>query len=96
VERVSELETRIAVTAPSWSRLVRQLSGIVEERAQQHSFWRRLLRGTAFRQQVEARQQEARKAAEEVFTAERESGNQPPPETHLLTLAATPQPHDPH
>ena len=88
VERVSELETRVAVTGSELEQTRAQLSGIVEERAQQHSFLATAAEETrAFRQQVEARQQEARAAAEEVFTAERELETNRRHAMHLLTLA---------
>jgi chromosome segregation protein len=88
VERVSELETRIAVTGAELEQTRSQLSGIVEERAQQHSFLATAAEEAhAFRQQVEARQQEARAAAEEVFTAERELETSRRHAIHLLTLA---------
>src|SRR5271157_2171342 len=88
VERVSELEMRIAVTGAELEQTRAQLSGIVEERAQQHSFLATAAEETrAFRQQVEARQQEARAAAEEVFTAERELETNRRHAMHLLTLA---------
>jgi chromosome segregation protein len=57
-----------------------QLGGIAEERAQQHAFLETAAgEARAFRQQVEARQQEARTAAEEVFTAERQLGDHAAP-----------------
>jgi len=88
VERVSELETRIAVTGAELEQTRAQLSGIVEERDQQHSFLATAAEeARAFRQQVEARQQEARTAAEEVFTAERELETSRRHAMHLLTLA---------
>ena len=47
----------------------------------------------AFRQQVEARQQEARTAAEEVFAAERELETSRRHAMHLLTLAGNARNH---
>ena len=59
-----------------------------EERAQQHAFLETAAgEAKAFRQQVEARQQEARTAAEEVFTAERQLESSRRHAMHLLTLA---------
>ena len=54
---------------------------------------RRRTRRSAFRQQVEARQQEARTAAEEVFTAERELEASRRHAMHLLTLAGNARNH---
>ena len=64
------------------------MAGIEEERAQQRSFLETAA-GEAheFRQKVEARQQEARAAAEEVFNAERELEASRRHAMHLLTLA---------
>ena len=68
-ERVSELEARIAAAGAELEQTRTQLAGIEEERAQQRSFLETAA-GEAheFRQKVEARQHEARAAAEEVFT----------------------------
>jgi chromosome segregation protein len=97
VERVSELETRIAVTGAELEQTRTQLSGIVEERAQQHSFLATAAEEAhAFRQQVEARQQEARAAAEEVFAAERELETSRRQDIHLLTLAGNARNHTTH
>ena len=63
-ERVIELETRIAAAGVELEQTRTQLSGIAEERTQQHSFLETAAgEARAFRQQVEARQIEARTAA---------------------------------
>ncbi len=87
-ERVAELETRIAAAATELEQTRTQLAGITEERAQQHSFLESAA-GEAheFRQNVEARQHEARAAAEEVFRSERELEAGRRHALHLLTLA---------
>jgi chromosome segregation protein len=65
-----------------------QLSGIAEERAQHHSFLETAAGEVrAFHQKVEARQQEARTAAEEVFSAERQLDANRRHAMHLLALA---------
>ncbi len=70
------------------------MGGIAEERAQQHEFLETAAgEAKAFRQQVEARQQEARTAAEEVFTAERELEASRRHAMHLLTLAGNARNH---
>jgi len=87
-ERVAELETRIAAAAAELEQTRLQLAGITEERAQQHSFLESAAgEAREFRHQVEARQQEARTAAEEVFRAERELEAGRRHALHLLTLA---------
>ncbi len=74
--------------ALSWSRHALQMTGIAEERAQQRTFLETAAgEANAFRQKVEARQHEARTAAEEVFTAEREMEAGRRHAMHLLTLA---------
>ena len=72
-ERVSDLEARIAASAAELEQTRTQLAGIEEERAQQKSFLETAA-GEAheFHAKVQARQQEARAAAEEVFKSERE------------------------
>jgi chromosome segregation protein len=88
-ERVGELEMRIAAAATELAATRTQLASIAEERTQQHSFLETAAgEAKAFRQKVEARQQEARTAAEEVFTAERELENSRRHAMHLLTMAA--------
>ncbi len=87
-ERVAELETRIAGAATELEQTRTQLAGITEERAQQHSFLESAAgEAREFRQNVEARQQEARAAAEEVFRAERELEAGRRHALHVLTLA---------
>ncbi|HWG21869.1 MAG TPA: chromosome segregation protein SMC [Terracidiphilus sp.] len=87
-ERVGELEARMAATAAEIEQTRTQLAGIVEERAQQHSFLETAAgEARAFHQKVAARQQEARTAAEEVFNAERQLEANRRHGLHLLTLA---------
>ena len=88
-ERVSELEARIAASGAELEQTRTQRSGIEEERAQQKSFLETAA-GEAhqFRQKVEARQHEARAAAEEVYSAERDLEAGRRNAMHLLTLAA--------
>ncbi len=87
-ERVSELEARIAASGAELEQTRTQLAGIEEERAQQKSFLETAA-GEAheFHAKVEARQHEARSAAEEVFTAERELETERRHAMHLLTLS---------
>jgi chromosome segregation protein len=87
-ERVSELEARIAAGSAELEQTRTQLAGIEEERAQHKSFLETAA-GEAheFHIKVEARQQEARGAAEEVFTAERELEAERRHAMHLLTLS---------
>jgi chromosome segregation protein len=93
-ERVSELETRIASSGAELEQTRTQLAGIAEERAQQHAFLETAAgEAKAFRQQVEARQQEARTAAEEVFSAERQLESSRRHAMHLLTLAGNARNH---
>jgi chromosome segregation protein len=93
-ERVSELEARIAAAGAELEQTRTQLGGIAEERAQQHKFLETAAgEARAFRQQVEARQQEARTAAEEVFIAERELEATRRHAMHLLTLAGNARNH---
>jgi len=88
VERVAELETRIAAASAELEQTRVQLAGITEERAQQRSFLESAAgEAREFRRNVEARQQEARGAAEEVFRAERELEAGRRHALHLLTLA---------
>jgi chromosome segregation protein len=87
-ERVAELESRIAAAAAELDQTRVQLAGITEERAQQRSFLESAAgEAREFRQNVEARQHEARAAAEEVFRAERELEAGRRHALHLLTLA---------
>ncbi|MGA8727918.1 MAG: chromosome segregation protein SMC [Terracidiphilus sp.] len=87
-ERVTELEARLAAAAGELEQTRTQLNGIAEERAQQHTFLETAAsEAKAFRQTVEARQHEARTAAEEVFTAERELEANRRHAMHVLTMA---------
>ena len=87
-ERVSELEARIAASGAELEQTRTQMAGIEEERAQQRSFLETAAgEAREFHEKVEARQQEARAAAEEVFTAERELEAGRRHAMHLLTLA---------
>jgi chromosome segregation protein len=93
-ERVTELETRIAAAGAELEQTRSQLTGIAEERSQQHSFLETAAgEAKAFRQKVEARQQEARTAAEEVFAAERQLEISRRHAMHLLTLAGNARNH---
>ena len=88
VERVGELEARMAAAAAELEQTQTQLGGIAEERTQQHSFLETAAgEARAFRQKVEAQQQQARAAAEEVFSAERQLEASRRHAMHLLTLA---------
>ena len=87
-ERVSELDTRIAASGAELEQLRTQIAGIEEERAQQRSFLETAAgEAHAFHEKVEARQHEARAAAEEVYTAERDLEGARRHAMHLLTLA---------
>jgi len=93
-ERIGELEARIAAAAAELEQTRTQLAGIAEERAQQHAFLESAAgEAKAFRLKVEAHQQEARTAADEVFTAERELESSRRHAMHLLTLAANARNH---
>jgi chromosome segregation protein len=93
-ERVGELEVRIAAAAADLEQTRTQLAGIAEERAQQHKFLETAAgEAREFRQKVEARQQEARAAAEEVFSAERQLESGRRHAMHLLTLAGNARNH---
>jgi chromosome segregation protein len=93
-ERVGELEARIAVAGAELETTQTQLGGIAEERAQQHTFLDSAAgEAKAFRQKVEARQQEARTAAEEVFNAERQLEISRRHAMNLLTLAGNARNH---
>jgi chromosome segregation protein len=88
MERVSELEARMASSAAELEQTRTQMAAIAEERAQQHAFLDTAAgEAKAFRQKVEAHQQEARGAAEEVFTAERQMEITRRHAMHLLTMA---------
>ncbi len=91
---MGELEARIAAAGAELEQTRTQLGGIAEERAQQHTFLETAAgEARAFRQKVEARQQEARTAAEEVFAAERELEASRRHAMHLLTLAGNARNH---
>jgi chromosome segregation protein len=93
-ERVSDLEGRIAAAAAELEVTRTQLTGIAEERGQQHTFLETAAgEARAFRQNVEARQQEARSAAEEVFAAERQLESTRRHTMHLLTQAGNARNH---
>ena len=88
IERVAELDSRMASAVAELEQSRTQLGGIAEERAQQRSFLESAAgEAREFRQKVEARQQEARKGAEEVFSAERELETGRRHAMHLLTMA---------
>ena len=88
-ERVSELEARVTASGAELEQTRTQLAGIEEERAQQKTFLETAA-GEAheFHIEVEARQHEARSAAEEVFQAERELEAERRHAMHLLTISA--------
>jgi chromosome segregation protein len=89
IERVGELESRIAASAAELVATQLQLASIAEERTQQRAFLETAAgEAKAFRQQVELRQQEARAAAEEVFVAERELEASRRHAMHLMTMAS--------
>jgi chromosome segregation protein len=94
VERIGELEARVAASAAELEQTRAQLAGIVEERAQQRSFLESAA-GEAqdFRLNVETRQKEARAAAEEVFSAERELEISRRHAMNLLTQAGNARNH---
>ena len=94
LERVSELEARIAASASELEATRLQLAGVNEERTQQHAFLETAVgEAKAYRQQVESRQQEARTAAEEVFSAERQLETNRRHVMHVLTLAGNARNH---
>ncbi len=87
-ERVIELEARLAAAGAELEQTRTQLAGIAEERTQQRAFLETAAgEARAFRQRVEARQLEARAAADEVFNAERQQEVSRRHAMHLLTLA---------
>jgi chromosome segregation protein len=94
MERVSELEARIAAAATELEATRVQLGGVDEERTQQHTFLETAAsEAKSFRQRVEASQQEARHAAEEVFSAERQLEADRRHVMHLLTQASNARNH---
>jgi chromosome segregation protein len=87
-ERIGELESRVAAASAELEQTRVQLVSTAEERIQQHTFLETAAgEAKAFRQKVEARQQEARVAAEEVFAAERQMEATRRHAMHLLTMA---------
>ncbi len=93
-ERVGDLEGRIAAAGAELEATRTQLGAIAEERAQQHSFLETAAgEAREFHQKVEARQTEARTAAEEVFSAERQLEASRRNAMHLLTLAGNARNH---
>ncbi|MBS1803274.1 MAG: chromosome segregation protein SMC [Acidobacteria bacterium] len=87
-ERVSELEARIAAAAGELETTKSQLGTIAEERQQQKAFLETAAgEAHAFHEKVQARQHEARTAAEEVFNAERQLESHRRHAMHVLTLA---------
>ena len=93
-ERVAELETRMAAAGAELEQTRTQLAGVTEERAQHQSFMETAAgEAREFRHKVEARQQEARAAAEEVFRAERELETNRRHAMNLLTLAGNARNH---
>jgi chromosome segregation protein len=93
-ERVVELDARIVAAGTELEATRTQLDGIAEERAQQHAFLESAAgEAKAFRQKVEARQQEAHTAAEEVFNAERQLEISRRHAMNLLTLASSARNH---
>jgi chromosome segregation protein len=87
-ERISELAARAASAAAELDQTRTQLAGIAEERAQQKAFLETAAgEARAFHQRVEAQQAEARKASEEVLSAERTMETTRRHVMHLLTLA---------
>jgi chromosome segregation protein len=93
-ERIAELEVRIESAAAEIQETRKQLGGIAEERAQQHAFLDSAANeAKAFRLKVEERQQEARAAADEVFTAEIHLESSRRQAMHLLTLSGNARNH---
>jgi len=87
-ERVNELGVRLAAAAAELEQTHLQLTGIAEERAQQRAFMdTAATEAKVFRQNVEACQQTARAAADEVFDAERQLEVGRRHAVHLLTMA---------
>jgi chromosome segregation protein len=87
-ERVAELESRMDAAAAELESTRAELSKIAEERTQQRAFLETAAgEAKAFRQNVEARQHEARAAADEVFGAERQLEASRRHAMHLLTQA---------
>jgi chromosome segregation protein len=93
-ERVADLEARVAASAAELETTTTQLKGITEEREQQKLFLETAAgEARSFREQVEARQQQARGAAEAVFAAERQLESSRRHAMQLLTLAGNARSH---
>jgi len=93
-ERISELEARITAAAAELEATRVQMGGVDEERNQQQTFLQSAAtEAKEFRLKVEAGQHEARLAAEEVFTAERELESGRRHVMQLLTLAGNARNH---
>ncbi|MFZ0301666.1 MAG: chromosome segregation protein SMC [Terracidiphilus sp.] len=93
-ERVAELEARVEAAGAELEQTRAQLGGIAEESAQQKQFLETAAgEAREFRQKVEGRQQEARAAADEVFTAERTLESNRRHAMHLLTMAGNARNH---
>ena len=88
VERVAELESRLAGAAAEAEQTRAQMAGIAEERTQNKLFLETAAEESrAFRAQVEAKQTEARAASQQVFDAERQLETMRRQAMHLLTQA---------
>ena len=93
-ERISELEARITAAATELEQTKIQLAGVQEEREQQRQFLETAAgEAREFRSMVEARQQEARAAAEEVFRSERDLEVNRRHAMNLLTQAGNARNH---
>jgi len=93
-ERVADLESRIASSAAELETTSTQLKGIAEEREQQKLFLETAAgEARSFREQVEARQQQARAASEAVFASERQLESSRRHAMQLLTLAGNARSH---
>lgn len=87
-ERVSELEVRMAAAAGELEQTRSQMATIAEERTQQKTFLETAAgEAHAFHQQVQAQQQQARAASEDVFGSERNLEASRRHAIHLLTQA---------
>ncbi len=87
-ERLTELEARLITIAAELEQTGDQLAGITDERSEQNRFLETAANEAgAFRQIVEAKQQEARSIAEEVFGAERDLEAGRRDVMHLLSLS---------
>ena len=90
LERVAELESRLAANAAELEQTRTQVGSLAEERTQQRAFLENAAsEAREFRQRVEARQQEARLAAQQVADAERQLETGRRGAMHLLTLTGT-------